>query len=98
MTQNLTGKWNYPTTVWAGPDRIRELPDACRALGMRRPLLVTDRGLWDAPMIANAVKSNADAGIPTALFGEVKGNPTLANVASGLGLYRSHQADGVVAM
>jgi hypothetical protein len=37
--------WNYPTAVRTGPDRISELADACKELGMRNPLLVTDRGL-----------------------------------------------------
>src|SRR6185436_93209 len=41
----LSGKWSYPTTVWAGPERISELPQACAALGMKRPLFVTDSGL-----------------------------------------------------
>jgi len=30
----LKANWNYPTTVWAGPGRIAELPAACAALGI----------------------------------------------------------------
>jgi len=97
MTKTLTGKWNYPTTVWAGPGRIRELADACRALGIRRPLLVTDRGLKDAAMVKAALAANEAAGVPTALFAEVKGNPVEANVTDGLAAYRAHGADGVIA-
>lgn len=37
--------WNYPTAVRTGPGRISELADACKELGMRNPLLVTDPGL-----------------------------------------------------
>ena len=37
------------------PGRIRELPEACKAVGLRRPLLVTDPGLAKLPMIANAM-------------------------------------------
>ncbi|HYE52597.1 MAG TPA: iron-containing alcohol dehydrogenase [Azospirillaceae bacterium] len=97
MTKTLTGNWNYPTTVWAGPGRIRELADACRALGIRRPLLVTDRGLKDAAMVKAALAANEAAGVPTALFAEVKGNPVEANVTDGLAAYRAHGADGVIA-
>jgi len=97
MTGTLTGKWNYPTTVWAGPGRLRDVADACRALGIRRPLLVTDRGLRDAPMIGTALDIDAAAGLPTALFAEVKGNPVWANIAGGLAAYRDHGADGVIA-
>jgi alcohol dehydrogenase class IV len=48
----LTGNWNYPTAIRFGAGRISELPDACRVLGMERPLLVTDPGLAGLPMIA----------------------------------------------
>ncbi|MBI3896909.1 MAG: iron-containing alcohol dehydrogenase [Gammaproteobacteria bacterium] len=98
MIQPLTGKWNYPTTVWAGPNRIKELPDACRVLNIQRPLLVTDRGLKDTPMIFAALNINAQAQLPTALFADVKGNPISANVTAGLDAYRAHRADGVIAM
>lgn len=97
-TTILAGKWSYPTTVWAGPDRIKELPEACRALGMRRALLVTDRGLKDSVMVRSAVETNNKSGVPTALFGEVQGNPVAANVTDGLAKYREHNADGVIAL
>ena len=45
LLMNLTGNWNYPTSVRFGPGRIRELPDACAAAGMQRPLIVTDPGV-----------------------------------------------------
>ncbi len=45
----LRGDWSYPTRVRFGPGRIAELPQACRELGMARPLLVTDPGLATLP-------------------------------------------------
>jgi alcohol dehydrogenase class IV len=45
MTTTLRGTWNYPTSTKFGAGRIVELAEHCRALGMRRPLLVTDAGL-----------------------------------------------------
>lgn len=93
----LTAKWNYPTTVWAGPGRIGELPQACVALGIKRPLLVTDKGLASTPMIANALAALQAAGLAAALFAEVKGNPTGANVEAGIVAYKAGGHDGVVA-
>ena len=55
MTQ-LRGNWNYPTLIRFGAGRIAELPDACRTLGIRKPLLVTDPGLAALPMVASAVE------------------------------------------
>ena len=58
----LNGTWNYPTQVLFGPGRIEELADACKALGMSRPLLVTDPGLAALPMVRDALKANEAAG------------------------------------
>ena len=55
MTIPMKGNWNYPTRVWSGPGRIAELPKACEELGIVRPLIVTDTGLKDSPMIRNAL-------------------------------------------
>ena len=41
----LTGNWNYPTAMRFGPGHISELAEACKSLGMTKPLLVTDPGL-----------------------------------------------------
>jgi len=89
----LKANWNYPTTVWAGPGRIAELPAACAKLGIQRPLLVTDEGLRDAPMVRRALALVPGA----ALFARVRGNPVAANIADGLAVYRSGGHDGVIA-
>ena len=89
----LKANWNYPTKVWAGPGRIAELPAACTLLGIKRPLLVTDEGLRDAPMV-----SAARALVPgTGLFAGVRGNPVAANIDAGLAAYARGGHDGVIA-
>ena len=93
MSTTLRGNWNYPTTIWAGPGRIAELPEACARLGMKRPLIVTDEGLANAAMIHRALAAVQDA----ALFSAVRGNPAASHVDAGLKVYRSGQHDGVIA-
>ncbi|MGD9941667.1 MAG: iron-containing alcohol dehydrogenase [Burkholderiaceae bacterium] len=93
----LAGNWNYPTTVWSGPGRIRELPQACRTLGMSRPLLVTDMGLARTPMVEQALSVNQADGLSSTLFARVKGNPTGGNVAEGVEFFRAGGHDGVIA-
>ena len=83
MSQPLVGNWNYPTAIRFGAGRIRELPDACKAVGLRRPLLVTDPGLAKLPMIADALLGLRKAGIEVALFSEVKPNPVAAQCRGG---------------
>ena len=90
---NLRGNWNYPTTIWAGPGRIAELPAACARAGIGVPLLVTDEGLLETPMVKRALAALAGA----AVFGAVRGNPAKRHVDAGLDAYRRGGHDGVVA-
>jgi alcohol dehydrogenase len=85
---SLRGNWNYPTTIWAGPGRIAELGAACASAGIKRPLIVTDEGLVNTPMIKNALEALKDA----ALFGAVRGNPAASHVEAGLAAYRAGSA------
>ena len=93
----LIGNWNYPTSVRFGVGRIKELAKACRALDIKRPLLVTDPGIKLLPMIGDAIAANEQDGLPTGLFAEVRPNPIGANVESGIRVYRDGGHDGVIA-
>src|SRR5262245_15517223 len=93
----LRGNWNYPTLMRFGIGRIAELAEACKQLGMKRPLIVTDPGLAALPMIKEAVARNEAAGLPTGVFADIKGNPIGKNVEDGLKVYRAGKHDGVVA-
>src|SRR5215469_7324735 len=94
---SLAGNWNYPTSIRFGAGRIKELPDACRAVGLKRPLLVTDPGLTRLPMIADAMAALRKAGIEVSLFSEVKPNPVASNVEAGIRVLRAAKHDGVIA-
>ena len=93
----LVGNWNYPTAIRFGAGRIRELPEACEAVGLKRPLLVTDPGLAKLPMIADAVMALRKAGLEVSVFSEVKPNPIAANVEAGIRVLRAGKHDGVIA-
>jgi alcohol dehydrogenase class IV len=93
----LKGNWNYPTTVKFGAGRIGDLADHVAAVGMKRPLLVTDAFLARQPMVKDAVKRLAKAGIETAVFSDVKPNPVAANVEAGVAVLRAGKHDGVIA-
>lgn len=97
MTKTVNGKWNYPTTVFFGPGAIQKLPDACRKLGMKNPLLITDEGLRDNAITKTTLAINEKSGLKTGLFSGVKGNPTGQNVADGIKAYHAGKHDGVIA-
>ena len=42
--------WNYPTSVWVGEDRIKDLSEACKNLKISSPLFVTDKDLINLEM------------------------------------------------
>ena len=41
----ITANWSYPTAIRFGAGRIKEIAECCQAVGMKKPLLITDRGL-----------------------------------------------------
>ncbi|HFE37930.1 MAG TPA: iron-containing alcohol dehydrogenase [Gammaproteobacteria bacterium] len=93
----ITANWNYPTAIRFGAGRINELADACHLLGMNRPLLVTDFGLADLPMVKNVLEQGKRAGIEISVFKNVKPNPTGENVREGMAIYKIGKHDGVIA-
>jgi alcohol dehydrogenase class IV len=96
--QTLRGNWSYPTAVRFGPGRVVELPDACRALGIARPLLVTDPALAQHVIGHQVLEIARAAGLAIDVFADVRPNPTGANVAAGVDAYRAGGHDGVIAL
>ena len=95
---SVTANWGFPTSVRVGPGRLAELPEICRELGFERPLLVTDPGVRDLPMVGETMAALEAAGIGTALFADVRGNPTGGNVDAGVQVFRDGRHDSVLAL
>ena len=90
--------WNYPTTIWIGQDRIKDLSIACRNLNINKPLLVTDKGLAGSDIIQNSLSNLKQNSFEVILYSNVIGNPTGTNVDEGVGIYRKNNCDGVIAI
>ncbi len=95
--ETLRANWSYPTAIRFGAGRIAEIGEACASAGIRRPLLVTDRGLASLPITGRALDLMDAAGLGRALFAEVDPNPDEKNLAAGLAAYRAGGHDGVIA-
>ena len=91
MTVNLTSAWNFPTRVITGAGRIAELPAICKAHGIAKPLVVTDKGSRPRASIADIMALLKAAGLTAGLFSDVKPNPTEANLKDGVAAYRSRR-------
>ena len=90
--------WNYPTTMWVGQDRIKDLSIACKNLNINKPLLVTDKGLASSDIIQNSLSHLKQNSFEVILYSNVIGNPTGTNVNEGVGIYRKNNCDGVIAI
>jgi alcohol dehydrogenase len=95
---NLSANWSYPTTIRFGPGRLAELAEHCRAAGMQRPLMVTDRQLVKLPIAERSLGLLDAAGLGKAFFSDVDPNPTEKNLDAGLRVFRDGNHDGVVAI
>ena len=93
----ITANWSYPTAIKFGAGRIKELADHCKALGIKKPLLVTDRGLAPMPITQNALDLLEAAGLGRALFADVDSNPTDINLSAGVQAFKTGGHDGVIA-
>ena len=91
--QNMN--WNYPTTVWFGVDRSKEIQEACDTLGIKNPLIVTDPGLLRTSIIDEI---NSGLSSNTQIYSDVQGNPTGSNVTNGVKVFLEGNHDGVIAI
>lgn len=86
---------NYLTSIRFAGGAVAGLPDDLGALGITRPLLVSDRGL-EAVGLVDRVRSLL--GSETPAFLDVPTNPTEEAVVAAVALYREHGCDGIVAL
>ncbi len=93
----LVGNWSYPTAIRFGAGRISEIAEACAAAGIKRPLLVTDRGLANLPITTTTLDLMEAAGLGRAMFSDVDPNPNEKNAEAGIAMFRAGGHDGVIA-
>lgn len=94
---NITANWSYPTAIRFGAGRISEIADACAAAGIKRPLLITDRGLADMAITTKTLDLLDAAGLGRAIFADVDPNPNEKNAEAGVAAFRAGGHDGVIA-
>ena len=98
QTSSHTNNWNYPTTMRFGQGRIQEISDICLEFGISSPLLVTDPGLAELPMVKQVYElcgSNLEG---CTIFSDLQPNPVEINVEQGVQAFRSGNHDGVIAL
>ena len=90
--------WNYPTTVWVGQDRVRDLVEACINLNIKKPLFVTDKDLINLPFIIQIISEIKAKLKELSIFSNFSGNPIGENVDEGVNEFKINNCDGVIAI
>ncbi len=88
--------FSFPTAIHFGPGARKLVAEHLVAAGVKRPLIVTDRGVAALPMTAEFAQNLRAAGLNVVVFGDVFGNPTASQVRAGTTAFRQHTADAVI--
>jgi len=89
--------WNYPTTVWFGEGRVKDLYLACKNLKIKKPLFVTDKDLGKSDLVKKITNDKNLKKLSINVFSNIKGNPVGSNVDEGVEVFKKGNHDGVIA-
>ena len=93
----MKSNWNYPTTIWVGENRCKDLNTACENLHIINPLFVTDKDLINLPMVKSIVSHLKKKFHKLSLFSNFSGNPIGENVDEGVKVFNENKCDGIIA-
>ncbi len=93
----MKSNWNYPTTIWVGENRIKDLSQACKNLKITKPLFVTDENLVNLSMVKNVILEVKKSFKNLCVFSNFSGNPIGKNVEDGVLQFKKNNCDGVIA-
>jgi alcohol dehydrogenase class IV len=86
--------FSFPTQIHFGPGARLRIGEHLGGQGLRRPLVVTDRGVASLPVFAELLASLT--GLEAEVFSEMGGNPVVSQVTAGAEAFRRHGADSIV--
>ena len=90
--------YQTPTRMVHAIGALSALGDEAKALGLKRPLVVTDQGLVKAGLLDEAKKPLKEKGLDAVVYAEVRANPGIALVDAGARTYKTEKCDGLIAI
>ena len=89
---------NFQTVplVESGLGKILILSDICNQLNIKKPLIVTDQGLFKLGFVEEIEKSLTKKNILPSVYNKVQADPPESNIFEAVDLYKNHKADGVI--
>ena len=91
-------EFRSPPLIRVGRGVFAQAPAEARDLGMKRPLLVADIYFAKTGRAKRLAALCEEAGLSTAVYGDIAEEPLTRHVEEGLAAYRQHAADGVIAL
>ncbi len=91
-------KFMLNETSYHGAGAIQAIPDEIRNRGFHKVFVATDPDLIRFGIAAKVTDLLDEAGIPYAVFSDIKPNPTIENVQNGVAAFQAAEADCIVAI
>ncbi|MEQ9258717.1 MAG: iron-containing alcohol dehydrogenase [Roseovarius sp.] len=90
--------WTFPVPITYGPGRLAEIGTRLADMGVRNPLVVTDKGSRDLPFIAELQAHLAGAGLGSGVFHGISPNPRDDEIGAGRAAFLDGGHDAIVAI
>ena len=89
---------NFQTVplVESGLGKISILSEICNQLNIKKPLIITDQGLYKLGFVEEIEKSLTTENILPSVYNKVLADPPESNIFEAVDLYKNHKADGVI--
>ncbi|MEI7966886.1 MAG: iron-containing alcohol dehydrogenase, partial [Actinomycetota bacterium] len=94
----LAHDWIFPVPIAYGPGRLAEIGQKCVALGVRNPLIVTDRGSRELFFIDRLVDLLSAAGLQSGVFSGISPNPIDSEISIGRAAFVAGKHDAIIAI
>ena len=91
---------NYflPPRIEFGEGAVQNLGEHAKAFKSKKPLLVSDAGVINAGLLAQAIDALEASGLPSATYSDIEPNPTDISITQGVEVYSSEACDSVIAV
>ncbi len=97
----MVSTFTFPLRIRFGDGAISELSAELAALGVQRPLVVTDPGIIASGIldrVLEGLSATPKSHARVVVFDKVQANPNETDVLSALGSYRKHDCDGLIGL
>ncbi len=86
-----------PPQLMTGPGSVKELATLVKSKGIKKVLIVTDKGLMSLNLLDSLFGALESNGVEYVVYDEVQPNPTIPNIESARKLYVDNNCEGIIA-